>query len=765
MELKPTPPYPMKYEPWWKKYLYSHWWLFGVCLLLSMGAALLFLRYSTPVYQVSTSIMVKNDEENRPNAPSEDLVLRGLGIPAINRNLENEIQILKSTTLLQQVVRELGLEIQYLAKGNIRQTELFPYAPVTCDSFQLRKPVTLKLHILPDNTHFELSRPDNKMIGTFPFDSLLTVEYGTFRFHYQPTFPQQDFSFWIRFRESTKVAQTYANKIKIRPVGNATVLLLNLEDTQPDKAIAILNKLIEVYNLTAVREKQEIGHNTLHFIEKRLALLADELQIIEKDLEFLKTNLDPPEIAFANTHAYIAYLKDLENEELNLLERIHNLDSFQRLLPNAGLNQSPLPVPAFANPASELQKLIGQFNNQLFQKQTLAWKRTTAHPDMAILSQRLLSLQEAIQKSIKVEKEGLSRLKTNVQKRLKRERAALRNRPMQERMVENIQKQKKIKEELYLYLLSKKEETSLSMAVTPPGIRIIDPASGKAIPVWPVPSQILLIAFLLGLSVPLGVLFLFEHLNTTIRTVGDLKGFTSMPFLGSISIDRRGNPQKPLNPSDEAAEQLRLLQANLQFMLPANEKTRLLVTSATSKEGKTYVTCHLSQSLASSGKRVVVVDLDLRKPRLAQYFNHNPNTPGVSHYLAGKLEPVDLITPQNTLNNLCFISCGPIPPNPSELILQDRLANLFEYLDTQFDIQIIDAPPATILADALLIGTHCTNTLFIARAGKTTGNSIKQLEELRKNKKLPCPAILLNGVPSKGNYGYGYAPMGHSDDS
>lgn len=738
-----------------QKYLLDFKGLYLLCISLSLLVGIIYLRYTPFVYEVSTTLLIKSEEENMPNAPSEDLILRDLGIPTINRNLENEMFILKSETLMKEVIHSLQLQIQYLAKGKISTTELFPNAPITCDSANFLKPVSYHFHHFSNGSHFDLYE-EEQYLGTFRYDSLIQTPHGKFRFHYHAHYPQQDFTPIIKFFSVNELAAAFAEKIKVKQEGNATILKLSLTTMHPEKAATLLNSLIAHYNEAASEEKKQVSINTHKFLDGRINMLATELHEIESELESYQENRGLPNETSHNYFSLFNHIKELENEQLSLSVKIQELKSLHSAIESAKNHPATTPLPYGKSIVFGLDNILNNYNDLLIKKQELEKKLSERHPELVAINKQMQSLTIAALHILEEHHQVLENLYTQINQRIINKKAAIKNRPRQERELTEMTRKRKIKEELFLYLLNKREETALSMSVSPTGSRVIDKARKGDAPISPQKSKVLLTALFIGAALPAFFIYVYRLFDNHIHSEIEIKNNSGLPLIGVINYDKRAPVLNHIAGNNEAAERFRLLRTNLHFFVSNNKKKRFLITSLSSQEGKTFIAINLGYSLAVSGKKTILVGMDLRRPLLSAYLKERRPIKGISHFFAGTIKAEEIIFQTSINPNLFFADCGVVPPNPAELLSNEKLSTFFSILDASFDYIIIDSPPVGMVTDAQLLSTFATLTMFVVRKGKTPLSDLSKLEEFYQRKIFPNPALVLNGIPASSHYGRTY---------
>ena len=555
------------------------------------------------------------------------------------------------------------------------------------------------------------------------------------------------------------VAISYQKKLNVEIVGNkrsSGILELHLIDKSPEKAKDFINNLISVYNEEDINDNTQVLKNTIEFINERVKSLTNELDEVEGDIERFKSENEiitqdaTTSLGFAlsEMRALFARLSSyqLERELLNSLdEDLKNNHNEEKLIP---INVTT------TNAA--LGNLIAEYNGLLLQQKKLKETITQESPLVISNQIRLKDIKSLIFSTLTNLKENLEIPIVNVEQEIEILKNDMRNIPSVEKQLLEKLRLQTIKQNLYLFLLQKREETSLSLAITTANTRIIESARSSKSPVFPQKKLILVASIILGLFVPLLVIAIITLLETTVDSEDILKSLTSIPIVGRISHNKTKD-KIVINQGGRSAisEMFRLLRANLNYINIGNDKQVILVTSSVSGEGKSVTIVNLGLTIALSKKKVVVVGMDLRKPKLYEYLNSN-NTQGVSNYLMGQNSLDDIVNSYENNEYFHYVTSGPIPPNPSELIMSDKMKTLIEELKSKFDYVLLDTPPLGIVADAMLFRDYITNTLLVVRNKYTKKYMLKYLDELHSKKELIKPAIILNDIKiSRRQSGYG----------
>lgn len=743
---------------------YARFWpIIFVCMFLGIGGSFFYLKYTQPVFSVSMKLMIKDDKNS--GQLSESAIFQDLALGNSSRNLENEMEILKSGYLMRSVIKLLNLQYSYVEKGRFRNVEVYKTAMYSVAAWQPVDSVAneiIQLDIQPiDDQFYQLSTPQFVLKGKI--GSPLSTPLGNLTLVYNGRKPMS-MSDMLQISIATipSAARRYANALFVRPLGKkATVVEIAMNDPLSNRATDILTELVNVYNNNQLQDKNTIFRKTLTFIDERLKILAAELGEVEGDVERFKSRnnlLDlSTEAEMVMKEATTYNQKFTENEvQLNILEGIENQlskegASFEFVPSNIGVTNL------------SLSSLLLTFNQLMLDRKKANSEFGPNHPGLALLENQLASIRLNILNNIKNIKSDYLLQRQSLQQKELALNTRLKSLPTQERQLIEIQRQQSIKQNLYLYLLQKREESAINLAATVGNSLLVEPAEnlGK---ISPRNGQIWLLGGLLGFTIPLAVLGIFFAFNQTIQTKADITTHTKVPILGVVNY-AKGAAQVVISEKSRTAiaEMFRLLRANLQFVGTGQNNKTILITSSQSSEGKSFVSLNLGISLAMGKKKVVIIELDMRKPRLAKYLgeHHNPQHPGITQYLVETgLEWQQIVMPSTLHPYLSYVACGILPPNPSELLMSERLTELIQSLQKTFDYVIIDTPPVGLVSDALLLNQLVDTALFIVRYGKTKTNQLEIIDEIAQSQKLPRPYIVFNavknGISANGKYGYQY---------
>lgn len=751
-----------------EKYL-RHWKWFVLGVVISIIGSFLYLRYTTPKYNATASILIKDDKKSGLSAEIETFKDLGIVGGGSLNNTDNEIEILKSRKVIGNVVDSLNLDINYFVSGRVIKSEVYKStAPIRMefikkDSILSEKDTLFNVKI-KNQSNYSLTNTEGTEVSTHAFGESVTNDLGSFKIFKSQLIGENKYEdILVHVLPKYFVIDGYRNNIRISPVNkNSSVLTLALEDAVREKAEDILNELVKQYNLDAINDKNQVSEKTKEFIDSRLEKVKDELYIIDKAVKDFKDDRNftglPEEVKLV--------LESLKETNQSIIEVNTNL-SLAKWIENKLNNEStqfdqlPLSL-GFENQA--VTTLIENYNVLIsdweFTKETAGSRNPVLLQIEGQIKSTRLSLLESLSNITGSLELQLEELKKEELKALSKVKSIPRN----ERGFIDIARQQEIISGLYQYLLRKKEETDISLAVTVSNAKIIDVAYSSKTPVSPKKKIIYLIGFIIGLIVPFGFIYVWDILDSKVHSKQDVEEQLSVPFLGDVP--KSDSSEKVIIGNDvrsSSAEAFRLIRTNLDFMLTSKRKENksIFVTSTTSGEGKSFISINLAATLALSGKKVLLMGMDLRAPKVTEYLGI-PERKGVTNYITDEdmlLE--DLIFRIPEIKGLDIIASGAIPPNPAELLMTKRVDNLFTIVKQEYDIVIVDTAPVNLVTDTLLIGKYADMFMYVVRANYLDKRLLAVPQELYNEKKLPNMAIVLNDTDPKRSYGYGYGGYGY----
>jgi tyrosine-protein kinase Etk/Wzc len=756
-----------------------YWPYFIVLLALTMSITWIYLRYKTPVYQTTASLLIKDDKNTTPASEFQD----AFDMFGAKKNVENEVEVLQSKTLMKQVVQNLHLYAPISSVGRVINQSAYVRSPIVIEVKDLDslKPVNeIKFSFNAANETVNIND------SIYPLNQWFSSSYGVLRFLLNPYYHLSDNKgklhpedYYFSFIPISKAANEIINQLNIAPSSKqSTVIDLSIEGTVPERGQDILNELLKVYNQAAITDKNILAANTLKFVNERLKFVESDLDSVEASLQRFKAKNKIIDIStqgqlylqtvssndekVSDINVQLAMLDQVESHLKNNVE-IGNIISPTVNTPPVSINNVPSAESGSVTPSTS--GVSDPVLSDLLQKVTdlqLQYTRSKKiipenNPAIVGLTDGINKLKGQIFENIKSQRKNLLAARNNISGSNNQYNSMLKTIPEKERELLNISRQQSIKNNIYTFLLQKREETALSFASAVADSRIIDQAESTDVPVSP-KKNIIYLAVLVG-TVVLGIAIIYikEILTQSVQDRLDIEKYTDIPFLGEVNYDRSKSPFVIAEGKRSfIAEQFRQLRTSLGYMGVDETHKRILLTSSISGEGKSFIAINLGISLGLMGKKVALLELDLRKPKLSEQFGISRQS-GLSNYLIGKMSENQLLK-QTSFENLYLIPAGPIPPNPSELISNGRLGQLLNYLEKSFDYIIIDTAPVNPVTDAYIISPLTDVTLFVIRHDYTPKIFLKKLAQQRKMNTLKNPAIVYNGIRGKGvnKYGYGY---------
>lgn len=773
---------PVDYKALFFEYLMYWPWILG-CVIVMGIVMYAYLRYQAPVYNVNATVLIKQGDQTKNPSASPMQAMQDLGMLSMASNFDNEVEILRSRTLVKKVVNKLNLYINYKEAQTFRYpTDLYKTSPVQVwttpeEADRLFGPVTLEMTCTPDGkvdveASYYPDRDADEVTLHKHFDQLpgvLTTPVGVF------TLSANSDSILAKIDQTrtitatvvspTAVATSYTASLSSEPTSKTTTIVaLNLQNSNPRRGIDFINMLVALYNEDANNDKNEVAAKTAQFIDDRIGIINQELGTTESQLASFKqqaglTDLSSDaQLALKENSAY--QQKQAENAtQIRLI-------TFLKSYINDPKNEMEV-IPANVGLADQgLSDLIIKYNDLLIERKRLLRTSNESNPAVVQLDAGIRATRANVQTTVDNVEKGLLITQSDLDREGKKYATRISNAPTQEKELMSITRQQEIKASLYLLLLQKREENAITLASTATNGRIIEEAMAGSTPVSPNKKMFYLIALILGIGIPVGVIYLRNLLRFKIEGRADVEKITDVPVVGDVPmVDTKGNPiVVHENHNDLMEEVFRSVRTNIQYMLQEGQKV-ILFTSTSSGEGKSFTAGNLACSFAFMGKRVVIVGLDIRKPGLNKVFQISHKEKGITQYLADS-EHTDLLSlcqPSTVSSNLYILPGGTVPPNPTELVARKTLDQAIEILKANFDYVILDTAPIGMVTDTQLIARVADLSVYVCRAGYTHKSHYELINELKKDHKLPNLCTLINCIDMdqrKNGYYYGYGKYG-----
>lgn len=758
----------------------SKWYWFVISVALCVGAAVLYVLRTEPEYTRMASIAIQDNSKGQSTADISDF--SELGMFSMKSNIYNEVGALKSPDLMMDVCKALNLDMNYKTDGRFHKVTLYGTTlPINVKFTQLGSSesasctVAMKSGGLVELSEFEYGENEySDCVSGMMGDTIQTPAGSVIVTPAKNYYFEDGKKIYVSKRSLEAARRSYSAKVNVALADKqSTIIQISCNDVNVQRAADVITTLIGAYNHNWVQNKNQISLSTSIFISERLKVIEDELGTVDNDISSFKSeNLLPDVQSVASMYMAQANEADAGISDLNnqvymaryIRNHLTNDDNKYQLIPvNSGISNI------------NLSAQITEYNKMMQERNSLLVHSSENNPLVKDMDASLDASRQALVASVDNQLIALDAQIKSLQGFSKQATSQIKSNPTQAKYLLSVERQQKVKEALYLYLLQKREENELSQAFTAYNTKIISMPNGNPGPTAPAKSKCLLLAFVLGLAIPAGIIYMMEAMNTVVRGRKDLESM-SVPFVGEIpqTGDRYKLRPRKKNGSVEVKavvkefdrdvinEAFRVVRTNLEFITGTHAEGGaeiISITSALAGSGKTFITFNLATSLAIKHKKVLVMDLDLRKGTMRKYVGRPKS--GISNYLAGKAESYkDLIVRNAGTEGLDVLPAGVIPPNPTELLFTPNFESMIQALRAEYDYIFMDCPPVEIVADASIINRYTDHTIFIVRAGLLDRSMLPVIEKYYTDGKLKNMSILLNGTESAGGYGkygkYGY---------
>ena len=731
-----------------------------ICGLIGFVLAYIKLRYVVPIYRVQSSLLIKNQD----NGIDKDQRFQELLMPQTNANLNNEMAILRSRPLLKRVARDLDLQKIFYNEGNLRSSLVYPNVPIDVQADHLVDPslgFKFSVNVMNDD-QFTLN--EDKTVHNFGE----SLNYGgnlvrVTRVKTVDLKPYARPKFLVIYQPLSAAAEFLLGGLRVgQPDEQATILTLTFDSENTTLGLDVLNTLMSVYDSLIIEDKNRIAVNTENFIDTRLSSLRTDLNGIEGNM---KSNLERNQTFDIEDQSkkYFENISDANKKLIELEVKIKVVDMLADYVDNKGNVYKLVPTSLGIDEPTLLQ-LVNEYNRIVLERESNL--RTTSANNAIILglNNTLEKIRGDIREALKNIKSAYGIAYNRLEQDQTGMKSEMRSLPGKSMQFINVQRQQKILEDLYSFLLQKKIESSISSASTISNSKVLEPALGQANPVSPIRSKIYSFYLMTGLLIPVGFIFLIEVLRDKVGSRQEVEKRTSAPILGEIghSADNKTSLVVMKNSRTVVAEQFRIVRTSLQYVAGTRQPLSILVTSSFSGEGKSFISTNLGAVMALSGKKTVIMEFDIRKPKIVSGLDLKRKA-GITNYIIGKASFKDMLVQVEGMENLYVIPCGPIPPNPAEMLLDERLDQLMEEVKAKFEVIIMDTAPVGLVSDAFSLSRFAACTVYVIRQGYTFRKQLRLIEDLYQEKKLPALSLLLNDVKQGGGYygGYGYYGSGY----
>lgn len=742
----------------------AHWWWFVVSVVLCCALAFLYSYRKNPVYKVQASVLIAQDDDS---GSSMSKLLSFGGLFGGENSVDDEQLMMTSYSVMRETVKDLSLNRSYIVKtGFLKAEDRYLDAPVEmfCEpaiADTLTGGVIFKI-VVNDKEKVSIeAKHAKKVIGEVEnqnFPVTLSTPYGNFIFNKTDNFVKGEALKEVMvFNGYDAAAEALQERVNIFiPNKKANFINLDVEDVNVPRAKALLNTIVANYNKKGILDKQAKGYKTSEFIDGRLQLLAQDLDSSEAEIEKYKK-----ENKISDVRAEASYLMGkrgaVETQLVKADTEYEILKITRDFIANPENQYSLIPVPNKGDDQSTSAPTaaIDAYNQLILERMKMENNARGNNAALKVMNEQLDALRANINTSLDKALEGARIRLSELRDKEAESMLKLGNIPTQERQFVGIKRQQTVKEQLYIYLLQQREEAAISIANSMSRGVVVDEAYALSQPVSMSGKKMLMVAFVLGLLIPVGLLYLRKITRNKFSTKEELTRLTPVPVLGEVCTSLR--PETLIiKGSTSGAELFRLIRSNLQFILNGRYDKIILVTSTVSGEGKSYVSANLAGSFALLGKKVLLIGMDIRKPQLANYLNIS-HEPGLTQYLSSDKYTLDSITQHNAvMDNMDVIVAGPMPPNPAELLASARVDELFQILRDKYDFIIVDSAPVGMVSDTFVLDRVADATVYVCRANYSSLKDVDFMNTVYADKRLKKMSVVVNGTASRKGYGYGY---------
>lgn len=742
-----------------------HWFLISIISCLAVG----YIYTKTVTNQYESSATIRIDENYKRESSGADIanLTGGLMMKPMS-SVENEVLELKSRRLMTSVVARLNANISYYREGKLRLVEQaqihMPIEMILGDSS--KQNFTAEITLSADSYSVKI---DDDKKNSVTYGSVVNVNGACFSLVKQNGFEiKKPEDIIIKVRPMTEVVSQLLTNLSVAPASKtSSIVNISLVNPVPQLSADIINGMVDVYNIEAIFDKRLVAQNTADFIEERLKIISGELSTVDSEVESFKKANKSVNIQ-AESGIFLQNVSVNEQSAVELSTQIMLVEEVAKYL-NVNNKEVKLLPSNIGIEDPGLNKSIELYNTSIIQRERLMGsgdQNMAANPVIQDLDMQISSMKQSIKESIVNLRKALALKERSLETHEGVLSGRVKNVPTIEKEAQSIIRQQNIKEAIYLLLLNKREENGLRLAATVPIAKVIDSALPAQLPISPRVPIILMIAFFIGIVIPVAVLLLIDQLRTSIRNRSEIERSVSVPILGEIpSKDKNSIEDLVVGKSsrDIVSEAFRIVRTNLDFVLMGNNHKVVMITSTIPNDGKTFVAMNLAVSLGITGKRVLFIDVDMRKTSTAMKLKNKVQI-GMSNYLAGKEDNIKSLIDKNSIESVDIIFAGTLPPNPAELVVGDRFTNAIEELKNDYDYIIIDTPPIGVVADGTIINRVADVTLYVVRIGHTNRRFVDLLRKIVNDKKLNNLSLILTDVKvgrgSGYGYGYGYGAYG-----
>ena len=751
----------------------SKWKLIFLFVIVALAFAFTYLRYSTNQYQASATIKIKDEKQTQKLPSIAEMSKGGLFADGTNK-IKDEIAVMTSRTIIANIVKNLGLNIRYYEQGKIMEIEVYENPPIKLNFFatdSIIHQIDTTLYIkITSPSKFLMFKDDGKSIidrdeaegKSYSFGDRIKTGFGDIVIvpNIKDYAPRVGSNLKVSINLVNSIVDKYQSSIKTTTEEGSSVVKLTLRDNNPRKAIDILNQVIREYNSDVITDKEEVIKVTSDFINNRLELVFKELEEVDFTAEQLQKRNNLTALG-SQANIYLESEKQTEFQISSTSNTIQLIDYLQQEIKEKNKSSDLLPSNLGIADAN-VNQVTKSHNELVAQRDRLLKNSSEKNPIVINLNNEINSLKDNLESSLANMKRTSEITLNSLYRQDAKIGGQLYTAPTKQRQLRDIERQQSIKESLYLYLLEKREESAISLGMFSPNAKVIDTAHSTYIPVAPNKMITYLAAVLLGLMLPIGLIYVVNLLDSKIYDKDDLIQVLNIPYIGDVPMTNKKTKLITKVDYSAKAESFRIIRSNIDFLLKdlkTNTK-KIFITSTRAQEGKSHTSTNLASSISFSEKTVLLIEMDIRVPKIMQYLKEKPSTKiGLSDYLADKqLNPDEIVNKLKDNKFLDVITSGTIPPNPSELLMSIRVQELFDYFEDKYDYIIVDTSAVGLVSDTLLISKFADMFLYVVSADNIDKRHLVAIAKpLFEDHRLPRMNVLLNGTNfDKKGYGYGY---------
>lgn len=750
----------------------SHWKWFVASLVVVLGFSVFHIMRQVPQYKVDSLVLIID----KWSKSQSDVLTQSLGITSGADNIITEMAVMRSVTITKKIVNDLDLHTSYSYKGRLRNTPLYNNNPIvvrpdsttdvnrltTSINLTIERPSEENTYNIKGNYYINNGESEEKKIEltevTLPY-TLYLPTVGTFVIEQATGYEPLEGTLLVSINNPTAVAKGISAGINLAQFDkNALLIMASYVTPIPQMGIDIINRMVHYYNEDGITEKNLSATNTETFINNRLISIQKELSSVEEEVEQYRTQRGLTNLS-SEAEIYLKRTNDSDRERSRLDVQLSLIEYVEEFLGNPDNTYSPIPILGINE--GGLNTLITEYNKAIAERERLLNSSSESNPVIKEISQNILALKSTVLQGIASTRKSIELSKKDIAQREAENERKIRTVPQYERELTDIMRQQRIKENLYVFLLEKREENALTQSLAIGDARIIEEPTGSG-PVAPQKAKILFVAIILALAIPAGIIFVKRIIFPSFHDKVELERITDVPILAEIpECDKDNFLVVKDNKNNATTELFRLLRNNLQFVFATPDKKVVMVTSSVSGEGKTFISSNLAITFAHTGKKVLLIGLDIRRPKAAHIFGIN-NRKGITNYLSGQETDYNNIIHNTDVKGLDIIPGGPVPPNPNELLLNTALDELIAEMRNRYDYIIIDSAPVGLVSDSFLLNRVVDVNLFVTRSKYTSRNHIKSINNFVTNGRLKSLYLCINAVDigtrtyAYRKYGYGY---------